>query len=381
MTGYEFIFSSRPVKRLYRYSLFWLVLVIHFIIQNLITGGNVHEALSSRSLLDSAFNAIFFFPIYILSVYFFIKILLPLYFFRHRYILFLILVTGLIISDFAACYFSGVLYLHFILQIPFDKITFSNNRYNAIVNGLFLPIVILGITGGIKLAKKWYQEQQQTERLAREKISKELQLLKNQLHPRFLFYSLRTVTRHIEPHPLLAANLILQLSDLLSYILYESDREWVLLDKEIEIIKSYLELQKKSSNNKFDSETNISGETSGKYISPLLLLSFIENAFDFLLKESQNNPYLQLYISAEHTHLDYQFCCTHFSDKLLSTSDIKKIFVNSERQLLSIYPGMHQFEILCNAESITIKLRVTLHDNIMNSGEKPAIQNEVHAFL
>ena len=296
MTGYEFIFSGRPVQRLYRHLLFWLVFLIHFIIQNLITGGNVHEALNSRSLVDSAFNALFFFPAYILSVYVFIKILLPLYFFRHRYVLFLLLVAGLILFNFIACYFSGALYLHLILQTPFDKITFSDNRYNAIVNGLFLPVVILGITGGIKLAKNWYLEQKETERLAREKITKELQLLKNQLHPRFLFYSLHTVTRHIESQPLLAANLILQLSDLLSYILYESDREWVLLDKEIEIIKSYLELQKKSSSSKLDTEINISGDTSRRYISPLLLLSFIENAFDFLLKENQNNPFLKLSI-------------------------------------------------------------------------------------
>jgi len=245
---------------------------------------------------------------------------------------------------------------------------------------LFLPVVIFGIAGGIKFAKNWYLEQKETQRLAREKISKELQLLKNQLHPRFLFYSLHTVKKHITLHPMLAANLILQLSDLLSYILYESDREWVLLDKEIEIIKSYIELQKKSCTNKLDTEIAVSGDTSGKYISPLLLLSFVENAFDSLLQENQEAPSLHLHLSVKGLHVQCQLCCTGFSEKQPHASDVKEKFINPEKQLQFIYPDTHKLEITSNATSTTLQLSLPLYDNFTKRNElNPAINtlNEV----
>ena len=195
--------------------------------------GGVNEAVKSRSFIDSAFNAFFFFPVYILSVYIFINVVLPRYLFRNRYMLFFCWMACLLIFNFIACFYSGALYIHLTSHIPFNKITFDSNKYNAIVNGLFLPVVILGVSGGIKLTKKWYLDQKENERMAKEKISRELQLLKTQLHPRFLFHSLHTVKKHIQTNASLAANLILHLSDLLSYILYESDREWVSLGKRI----------------------------------------------------------------------------------------------------------------------------------------------------
>ncbi len=70
MTGYDFIFSDKRTKRLYRHFLFWLILLLHFIIQNLIVGG-AKEALEWRGFRDSAFNAFFFFPfLYRISLYF-----------------------------------------------------------------------------------------------------------------------------------------------------------------------------------------------------------------------------------------------------------------------------------------------------------------------
>ena len=377
MTGYEFIFSDKPVKRIYRHLLFWLVLILHFIIQNLIVGG-ANEAIKPRSFADSALNALFFFPVYILSAYIFMNILLPVYFFRRRYILFFFWLAGLIILDFVACSLCGVLYLHNVLHVPFSDITFNNNRYNAFVNGLFLPIAIFGITGGIKLAKNWYLEQKESERLAKEKITRELQLLKSQLHPRFLFHSLHTVKKHIRLYPLLAANLIMQLSDLLSYILYESDRQWVLLDKELEIIKSYIELQQKSRPGKLIEEINVSGVTSAKYISPLLLLSFIENIFDFFLHENQHSA-LKLYITVEDKRLDYALYFTWFS--ATPDPDVKEKFTNLEKQLLNIYPGTHHLEIVSDAEKITIMLSLPLYNSSTSSSENMAIQNEIHELL
>jgi hypothetical protein len=378
MTGYEFIFSNKPAGRLYRHIFFWLVLTTHFIIQNLMIGG-FNEGIRHRSVAQSAFNALFFFPFYVISVYVFMDRLLPRYFFQHRYGLFFFWVAVLIVCNFITCSLSGALYMHMAWQIPFDKIAFNDDKYNAVVNGFFLPISILGITGGIKLAKKWYIEQKENDRLAKEKIIRELQLLKTQLHPRFLFHSLHTIKKNILSMPALAASLILQLSDLLSYMLYESDRRWVLLDKELEIIKSYIELKKKSMGRRLTIEMNVSGITSAKYVFPLLLLSFVENVFDLILKENKKNPSLKLYVTVLDMQLDFHLTCNHFLDKPHDPGEIKRQFFNLEKQLCFIYPAAHQFTIASNEENITIVIRLPLHK--ISTKEKIALQNEMHELL
>jgi Histidine kinase len=381
MTGYDFIFSKKPGKRLlYRHLAFWLVLALHFIIQNLMIGG-ANEALKPRSFIDSAFNACFFFPFYILSVYVFINVVLPRYLFRSRYLIFFFWMVSLVIFDFIACFYCGVLYIHLTSHIPFDKITFDNNKYNAIVNGLFLPVTILGISGGIKLTKKWYLDQKENERMAKQKISRELQLLKTQLHPRFLFHSLHAIKKHIQSSSSLAANLILHLSDLLSYILYESDREWVVLEKELEMIKSYIGLEKKSSKGKLATEINISGVTSGKYISPLLLLSSIENSFDFFLKDNENDPSLELTLTVKANRLEYHLICRRFLEKHNDAEEVTLKFVDLEKQLQYAYPGLHQLEITSDEQNITIILNVPVYYNNTATNKIMASENELHELL
>ncbi len=146
MTGYDFIFSNKPSKRIYRHLLFWLILALHFIIQNLIAGG-ANEAIKSRSFIESAFYSLYFFPIYIVSAYTFMNRILPAYFFRNRYNIFVLWTAGLVMIDFVACSLSGALSIHIEAHIPFKQITFNIDKYNAIVNGLFLPLTILGISG------------------------------------------------------------------------------------------------------------------------------------------------------------------------------------------------------------------------------------------
>lgn len=378
MTGYEFIFSDKPVKCLYRHTVFWLVLAVHFIIQNLMIGG-FNEGLSHRSVAESAFNALFFFPIYIMSTYIFMSRLLPVYFFRLRYGAFFFWAGALIVCNFIACSLSGALYMHIAWQTPYNVITFNDDKYNAVVNGFFLPVTIFGIAGGIKLAKNWYLQQKENERLATEKIMRELQLLKMQLHPRFLFHSLHTIKKNIPLRPALAASLILQLSDLLSYILYESDRKWVLLDKEIDIIKSYLELQKKSMGIGLTIEMNVHGTTSSKYVFPLLLLSFVENIFDLFLKENQKHPSLKLYLTVSDMRLDFNIICSHFSEKLHHEMEVRQQFLKLEKQLCFIYPTTQPIITASSEGTMTIVASLPLQ--IDGTVKEIAAQNETHEFL
>lgn len=378
MTGFEFIFSDKPVNRLYRHVLFWAVLALHFVIQNLLIGG-FNESLKQRSFSESVYYLLFFLPTYILDAYILLYILIPVYFIPRKYALFLVWIVVLIIIGCVASTLLGALYMHLAWHMPFYTITFNSNKYNLVVNGLFLPVTILVISGGIKITKSWYFEQKENERLAKEKINGELQLLKNQLHPRFLFYSLNTIKRNILLHPGLAANLILKLSDLLSYLLYESDRQWIALEKELEIIKSYAEFQKRSRRSKFDTDICVSGITSGKYTVPLLLLSFIESSFDFILKENQKHLSLKLFITVGDDYLDYNMVFNRFLNKLNGVSIAKVHFFTIEKQLRLTYPNTYKFTININDQDMAININLPLH--LANLEEDNIVKEKLYELL
>ena len=378
MTGFEFIFSDKPVNRLFRHVLFWAVLALHFVIQNLLIGG-FNESLKQRSFLESVYYLLFFLPTYILDAYILLYILIPVYFIPRKYALFLIWIVVLIIIGCVASTLLGALYMHLAWHMPFYTITFNSNKYNLVVNGLFLPVTILVISGGIKITKSWYFEQKENERLAKEKINGELQLLKNQLRPRFLFYSLNTIKRNILLHPGLAANLILKLSELLSYLLYESDRQWIALEKELEIIKSYAEFQKRIRRSKFDTEIGVSGITSGKYTVPLLLLSFIESSFDFILKENQKHLSLKLFITVGDDYLDYNMIFNRFLNKLDGVSIVKMHFFTIEKQLRLTYPNTYKFTININDQDMAININLPLH--LANLEEDNIVKEKLYELL
>jgi len=114
----------------------------------------------------------------------------------------------------------------------------------------------------------------------REKAINELSALKAQINPHFLFNNLNTIYALAEKGDLRTKDVILQLSDFLRYVLYDTSSEKIELEKEIEIIKTYVGLQNERINkNTTEIILNVDGDFSGVYIAPLLLLPLAENCF------------------------------------------------------------------------------------------------------
>src|SRR5215218_9495209 len=120
--------------------------------------------------------------------------------------------------------------------------------------------------------RAWMQAKQ-------EQITTELQLLKAQVHPHFLFNTLNNIYSFSLENSPKTPGLILKLSSLLSYMLYDCKTEEVLLEKELDVMKNYIDLEKERYGNKIEISLNIEGDIKDQYIAPLLLLPFLENAF------------------------------------------------------------------------------------------------------
>ena len=355
MTRYEFIFSNKPSHRLYRHASFWLAFSLHFFIQNLIIG-KVNEALNPRSPLESLTNISYFLPIYFVSTYLFIEAVIPAFLFKRRYAVFFISTAALVLFNFIACYFSGVLYEHIEWKMPYGQITFAANKYHAIVNGGFVSVMILGIAGGIKLSKKWLQKQRENEALAQQKIYSELQLLKIQINPRFLFHSLHTVKQHILNDSSRAPQLILQVSDLLSYILYESDQDYVLLEKELGIVADYLALEENSFDDNLQIETSISGDVKGKYLAPLILLTIVELSFEYFIEKKKEFS-TKLFIDIENDQMDFRVAYKILHNDSTELYELNEKFGGISKQLQNFYQGNHDFRIESTLGITTIILQ------------------------
>jgi len=373
MNTHEFIFSGQLKYRIGRHLVFWILFSLHFIIQNLMIGGP-GEAKTSRTFLESASHFLYFLPIYMLSAYFIIEVLLPKFLFKQRYTAFAFSFLVLFVISFIAIYYAGIFYLHNATGKPYRLISVADNKYHAIVDGLFVPFMLFGITAGIKFSKKWFLQQRENEKLAKQKLATELQLLKTSIHPRFLFHSLHTVEKHINSSSTQSPALILQLSDLLSYILYENDKNWVELEKELEIIRGYINLEEKSFGDKLLLKTEFPGNTHNTFIVPCILLSFVESSFEYFLETRQKEPLLTLTIQANENVLHYQMVFSRASSEEIPPNEK---FTNMQKQLKSQYQDLHQLSISYDDKNILIDLKLPLYSGDLLNLKKNTILNEV----
>ena len=263
------------------------------------------------------------------------------------------------------------------MKLPLNQVTFNANKYHAIVDGMFVPFMLLGIAAGIKFSKKWYLQQRENEKLAKQKLATELQLLKTSIHPRFLFRSLHTLQCHIDHSSVQSPSLILQLSDLLSYTLYEKDENWVPLEKELEIIRYYINLEEKSFEDTLLFKTEFPENTKGKFIVPFLLLPIVESSFEYFFETGQEEPLLTLIIRINEDVLHYQLFfsrpVTELIDNILP--DVK--FLSLQKQLQKHYPGLHHLQVTNDAECISIDLKLPLYSGDLINAKKNKMINEV----
>jgi len=373
MNTHEFIFSNEPKYRISRHLVFWILFTLHFIIQNLMIGGP-GEARTSRTFLESASHFLYFLPIYLLFTYFFIEVLLRKFLFKQRYIAFVFSFLVLFAASYIAIYYAGMFYLHNATGQPYSEIDFKANKYHAIVDGLFLPFMLFGIAAGIKFSKKWFQQQRENEKLAKQKLATELQLLKTSIHPRFLFHSLQTVEKHINNSSTQSPALILQLSDLLSYILYENDKNWVELEKELEIIRGYINLEEKSFDDNLVLKTQFPANTNNTFIVPCILLSFVESSFEYFLETRQKQPLLTLTIEVDKNLLHYQMVFSRAGNEAVLPNEK---FINMQKQLKNQYADLHHLSISHDDKNILIDLKLPLYSGDLLNLKKNSTLNEV----
>jgi two-component system LytT family sensor kinase len=196
-----------------------------------------------------------------------------------------------------------------------------------------------------------------------QKLSAELSLLKQQINPHFFFNTLNSIyslaSRKSEKTP----EAIIKLSELMRYIIYESDKEFVPLRKELDYINNYVQLQRLRIKDEVEVIFITEGEFNEIMIEPMLLLPFIENAFKHGIDYSQSCEIL-ISISVSVSKLKMIVENPLIKKQQISVEESSgKGLVNSRKRLELLYPGAHELVISDGNDRFRVELTLNLQSN------------------
>ena len=258
-----------------------------------------------------------------------------------------------------------------------SKTNYSVKRFWPALNlGLMDFTKVAAAAVIIKYLKYWWLKQKESQRLEKEKINAELQLLKAQVHPDFLFKTLNNIYSHAASSSPRTSGMLLKLSDLLSYMLYECDKPLVPLEKEIEMMKEYMQLEKIRYNDEPEIQVSIKGDMNGKSIAPFLLLPFIENSFNHC-RQMTEQFWINMDIRMEGDNFSMKLTngiAENFADQsLLNTNGL----ANVQKRSSLLYPGSHELKMTTEQEMFIVLLNIRLTDNAEIEVEEEEIDLDI----
>jgi len=226
-----------------------------------------------------------------------------------------------------------------------------------------LPIFIFMVMGStaFRVVADKIREQQRAKEKETENLKTELSFLRSQVSPHFMFNVLNNMVALARKKSDLLEPSLIKLSSLLRYMLYETDEDKVLLEKEIEYLKSFIELQAQRFGKNVDIHTNFEPVTDGFVIEPMLLIPFVENAFKHgtgLVPEAQ----IDIRLNLENGQLN--FCARNRYNETTEYEKDKTSGIgltNVKRRLNLLYPNSHSLQITKEDGWFSVLLKLNLH--------------------
>ena len=281
---------------------------------------------------------LYFIVLFYLNMY----LLVPKLLFRNRNIAYCLAVTGILVVVAVCGYFFNPFSRENTLNIPL----FS-----------FLTVLLLAASASIKLFQKGMMDRQRIYELEQSKTYAELEQLKNQINPHFLFNMLNNANVLTKKDPDKASEVLMKLSDLLRYQLYDSARDKVLLTSDIRFLEDFLNLEKVRRDS-FDFLISKEGNLSGVQIPPLLFISFVENAVKHN-NDAAKASYVHLYFVVGNEELSFK--CINSKPLLKSLQPTGGLgLANIKRRLELLFPAKHRLQIEEDPDRYCVTLTLQL---------------------
>ncbi len=347
--------KNTNLKRILSHSLFWFgFLTIHFVTKSF--DYKKYEDLFYIFLSETIIQAI--------GAYVLIYVLLPKFLVSKKYFLFIVLFITWLYLVFAMLTTLKYFYLEPKFPLYYSewdkcpntllqRLTSFRMFFGKII-WLFFPASLIGLI-------RFHKNQQHLSKIEEEKKSMELKALKNQLNPHFLFNTLNNLYALALKKDDKAPEIIAKLSEILDFVLYRCNEDYVSIEKEITLIENYIALEKLRYNeNRLDIVFTKDIQESSK-ISPLIILTFIENAFKHGVINETEKAVIRMNLETKKQQIIFSIENSKPKNETVTTSNKLPIGLeNVRKQLDLLYPKKHQLTISDNQNKFLIKLTLTI---------------------
>ncbi|WP_346858014.1 histidine kinase [uncultured Draconibacterium sp.] len=343
MERYLNIVISRLSKdRVLQHILFWC---LSFLILM-----NILKVSAEVKRIDLIYTAVFHVPI-VLVVYLNLRLIFPLFWEQKRYFYYSLAVVLLVALG------SGFYLLLFDSWIDHIFTGYYFIAYYSFWDISLYFVIYLFATSLLRLARGWFRVQE----LENEKTMAELKALKSQINPHFLFNSLNSIYSLARKESKVVPEKIVQLSDLMRHIIYDSDVEYISLEKEVDMVQNYMELQNLRTQKDAKIEFETVGEIKGKKIAPLIFLPFVENSFKHGLKGGAKNAFVQIRLEVLDKVMYFEIENSRGETTEPANNQYKGIGIeNVKKRLELIYPDQHLLQISKSDETFKVLLQLQL---------------------
>ena len=229
-----------------------------------------------------------------------------------------------------------------------------------IVMLFFNLFFVVFIAIAIKFYKRWNEKDFQEQKVQKEKVEAELQMLKTQINPHFLFNTLNSIYVLAMKQSEQTANTVMKLSDILDYILYRIDTPKIAISNEIKIIENYIELEKIRFSNRIDINFTTDLKSQGIQIPPMLIIPFIENAFKHGVAKSIEKSWIKISLKETDGALNILVANSKTQSKVEDkTGGIG--LMNVKKRLSLLYKEKYELNIFEEQMQYTVSLSIPIN--------------------
>jgi two-component system LytT family sensor kinase len=241
---------------------------------------------------------------------------------------------------------------HFFRE-GFPRLLYIITLKDALSSG----IVILLVSGFLKLAHSLFVSEKQKKILENERLNAELNFLKLQINPHFLFNTLNSIYSQAHFKSEQTEHSILKFSRIMRYVLYDSAADKIPLTQDLEYISNYIDLQQLRLSKNITIQYDVSGAVNGLSIAPLLLITFIENAFKHGISYTAPSEIkISIAVTGNELSLTVGNAITQSSRESAGGVGL----INARRRLDVIYPGRHLLDVIENDHLYIVNLKIEL---------------------
>jgi len=238
------------------------------------------------------------------------------------------------------------------------EVVYSSKFFiKSFISAIFIAIFV----GMLKFLDDWRELEAKKKEVENEKLTAELRFLKAQINPHFLFNTLNNLYSLAFSNSPNTTEVIAKLSKMMRYMLYESNHAKVPLSKEIEYIENYISLEKLRLNHQIPIDFEIEGEINQVMIVPLVLITFLENAFKHGVNGNDPNSWVKVFLHVNGKTCTYMVENSSISKLNNSTGENSGIGLqNLKRRLELSYPGAYKLSVESKDNKYRIQLKIDL---------------------